>query len=256
MTPAPELHILPTASPARPVQIEIWSDIACPWCYLGKRRFAAALATFPHRDRVEVQWRAYELSPDTPTGPGIPLAPALAQRKGLTVEQTTEMFAHVTKVAAGEGLTYDFDRALAVNTFDAHRLVRLAQERGGASLADSTLEALYAGYFTDGADLGDPQTLVELAAKAGFAAAGLGNDDVRALLAGAEAADHVLHDEAEARALGVTGVPFFVADRQIAVSGAQPVAVFNQLLETAWQQANPLVTLGDGAACTDDSCAF
>lgn len=247
-----------TTAAASRVTIEIWSDIACPWCYLGKHRFAAALADFPHRDRIDVVWRSFELSPDTPTGPGTPLAPSLARSKGISVEQATQMFAHVADTAARDGLTFDFSRALAVNTFDAHRLVHLAAAHGGPALVDATIETLYAAHFTRGEDLGTTETLVRLAAEAGFATAGLDDDAVRALLDGEDAAAQVRDDEAQARALGVTGVPFFVADRRIAVSGAQTAAVFTQLLETAWQQAHPLVTLGDTDAesCTDDSCAI
>jgi predicted DsbA family dithiol-disulfide isomerase len=120
------------------VQIDIWSDIACPWCYPGKRRFAAALELFPHRDRVEVVWRSYELSPDTPTGPGVPIA--LSQRMGASVAVIREMVARVTDAAAGDELACDFERVLAVNTFDAHRLVHPVQLHGGPRLADHGLD--------------------------------------------------------------------------------------------------------------------
>jgi predicted DsbA family dithiol-disulfide isomerase len=255
------LSTSPNVAAATPtVLVEVWSDIACPWCYIGKRRFAAALQAFAHRDHVEVVWRSYELSPDTPAGPGIPEIAALSQRMSAPVERIREMFAHVTEVAAGDGLTYDFERALAANTFDAHRLVHLAREHGGPELADRTLEALFAAQFTVGADLGTASVLAEIAAEAGFAAAGLDDAAVLAALAGDRAADAVRHDEAEARALGVTGVPFFVAGRRIAASGAQPVGVFGRLLEAAWQDANPFVTLTGtdeaAGACVDDSCAI
>ncbi|HEX5332126.1 MAG TPA: DsbA family oxidoreductase [Cellulomonas sp.] len=265
MTPS-SATTLPTAadltghSDAPTVLVEIWSDIACPWCYIGKRRFAAALHAFAHRDQVEVVWRSYELSPETPTGPGLPEIAALSARMHAPEERIREMFAHVTAVAAGDGLVYDFDRAVAANTFDAHRLVHVAREHGGAALAERTLEALFAAQFTQGGDLGTPSVLAEIAAEAGFAAAGLDDDAVLAVLAGDDAADAVRHDEAEARALGVTGVPFFVAGRRIAVSGAQPVEVFGRLLEAAWQEANPLTTLAGAdeaaGACVDDSCGI
>ncbi|KQT01444.1 disulfide bond formation protein DsbA [Cellulomonas sp. Leaf395] len=235
------------------MNVEIWSDIACPWCYIGKRRFATALADFPHREHVEVTWRAYELSPGTPTGPGIPEIDALARHKGIPRDQVTRMFAQVTGVAAGEGLAYDFDRSLAANTFAAHRLVHLARTTSGAALAERTLEALFSAHFEHGADLGDDGTLVRIVSGAGVDA-----DAARAALASDAGADAVRADEDEARALGVTGVPFFVVDRRIAVSGAQPADVFTQLLETAWRDANPIQTLAtaDAAACVDDSCAI
>lgn len=243
------INVLPSV---RTVNVEVWSDIACPWCYIGKRRFATALADFPHREHVEVTWRAYELSPSTPVGPGRPEIEMLAALKGIPHDQVKRMFAQVTAVAAGEGLAYDFDRALAVNTFAAHRLVHLARTTGGADLAERTLEALFSAHFEHGADLGDEDTLVRIVSGAGVDA-----DAARAALADGTGADAVRADEDEARALGVTGVPFFVVDRRIAVSGAQPADVFTQLLETAWRDANPVQVLAtaDGAACVDDSCA-
>ena len=243
---------IPTLNAVRTLQVEVWSDIACPWCYIGKRRFAAALADFPHRDHVEVTWRAYELSPSTPAGPGIPEIDALARHKGIPRDQVTRMFEQVTRVAAGEGLAYDFDRAIAANTFAAHRLVHLARTTGGAELAERTLEALFSAHFEHGADLGDDETLVRIVSGAGVDA-----EAARTVLAGDAGADAVRADEDEARALGVTGVPFFVVDRRIAVSGAQPVEVFTQLLETAWRDAMPVQSLAtaDGTACVDDSCA-
>lgn len=243
----------------RTLHVEVWSDIACPWCFIGKRRFATALAAFPHREHVRVTWRSYELSPDTPTGPGRPEVDALVEHKGLPADRVRQMFAQVTAVAAGEGLAYDFDRALAFNTFDAHRLVHVAAETGGAPLADALVETLFSAHFEHGRDLGDPETLVALAADAGFGAAGLDDDAVRAVLASDRAADAVRADEAQARLLGVTGVPFFVVDRRIAVSGAQPAEVFAQLLEAGWREANPLTVLPgatDAQGCADDACAL
>jgi predicted DsbA family dithiol-disulfide isomerase len=246
---------VPVLHPVRTLHVEVWSDIACPWCYIGKRRFATALADFPHRDHVEVTWKAYELSPHTPVGPGRPEVEALSAHKGIPVDRVQQMFAQVTAVAAEEGLAYDFDRALAVNTFAAHRLVHLARRTGGAQLAERTLEALFSAHFEHGADLGDDETLVRI-----VSGAGLDAEAARAALLSDEGADAVRADEEEARALGVTGVPFFVVDRRIAVSGAQPADVFTQLLDAGWREANPLQTLPaadpDAAACVDDSCAI
>ena len=127
------------AAPPRTVTVEVWSDVACPWCFIGKRRFATALRDFPHAEHVEVVWRSYQLSPDTPTGPGRPEVDALVEMKGLPRDQVQQMFGHVTDVAAGEGLRYDFDRTLAFNTFDAHRLLHLARRAGGAALVEATM---------------------------------------------------------------------------------------------------------------------
>lgn len=236
----------------RTLTVEVWSDIACPWCYIGKKRFETALAAFPFHDQVEVTWRAFELSPEAPAGPGRPEIDALAETKGLARPRVEQMFAQVTAVAAGEGLAYDFERTLAFNTFDGHRLVHLA---AGAGLADEVLEALYSAHFEQGADLGDDETLVRVVSEAGLDA-----DEARAVLAGSDFADAVRRDEAEARAIGVTGVPFFVVDRRLGVSGAQPAAVFTQLLDEGWKTANPLVGLASAdpsaQACVDDSCAI
>ena len=242
------------AAPPRTVTVEVWSDVACPWCFIGKRRFAAALGEFPHRDHVEVVWRSYQLSPQTPTGPGRPEIEALAEMKGLPRDRVQQMFAHVTSVAATDGLRYDFDRTLAFNTFDAHRLLHLAREAGGAALVDATMETLFSAHFERGVDLGADRALVAIAADAGFAAHGWDDARVARALAGDDAADAVREDLAAARGLGVTGVPFFVVDRRYAVSGAQPVAVFTQLLEAGWREANPLVASQTGDVCTDATC--
>ena len=245
---------VPTLNQTRTLTVEIWSDIACPWCYIGKKRFETALSQFAFRDQVEVTWRSFELSPETPAGPGRPEIDALAEHKGIPRPQVERMFAQVTDVAAGEGLAYDFGRSLSANTFDGHRLVHLAASLGGPSLADRVLEALYSAHFEHGADLGDDETLLRIVSEAGLDA-----DTARVTLAGNDHAEAVRHDEAEARAIGVTGVPFFVVDRRIGVSGAQPADVFTRLLEEGWKNANPLATLAaadpEAAACVDDACA-
>ncbi|WP_019137399.1 DsbA family oxidoreductase [Cellulomonas massiliensis] len=246
---------LPTLSaPPRTLRVEVWSDVACPWCFIGKRRFATALASFPHREHVEVVWRSFQLSPETPTGPGRPEIDALAETKGLRRDQVEQMFAHVTSVAAGEGLRYDFARTLAFNTFDAHRLLHLAQEAGGGALVERTMEALFSSHFEQGVDLGADGALVAVAAGAGFAEHGWDDARVAAALASDQQADAVRTDLDEARSLGVTGVPFFVVDRRYAVSGAQPAEVFTQLLEAGWREANPLTTIAQGDACGPEGC--
>lgn len=242
------------AAPPRTVTVEVWSDVACPWCWIGKRRFATALRDFAHRDHVDVVWRSYQLSPDTPTGPGRPEIDALVELKGLPRDRVEQMFAQVTAVAAGEGLRYDFARTLAFNTFDAHRLLHLARGAGGAALVEATMETLFSAHFEQGVNLGADGALVALAARAGFAAHGWDAARVTAALAGDDAADAVREDLATARALGVTGVPFFVVDRRYAVSGAQPADVFAQLLDAGWREANPLDAVTSGDVCTDGSC--
>ncbi|TQL04404.1 DsbA family oxidoreductase [Cellulomonas sp. SLBN-39] len=242
------------AAPPRTVTVEIWSDVACPWCFIGKRRFATALAGFEHRAHVEVVWRSYQLSPDTPAGPGRPEIDALVEMKGMPREQVEQMFAHVTDVAAGDGLRYDFARTLAFNTFDAHRLLHLAARVGGAELTERTTEALFSAHFEQGVDLGAPGALVTIAAGAGFGAHGWDDARVAEALASDAEADAVRADLRTARELGITGVPFFVVDRRYAVSGAQPAEVLAQLLDAGWREANPLVPATAADACTDDGC--
>ncbi|MEV7973144.1 DsbA family oxidoreductase [Cellulomonas sp. NPDC089187] len=231
--------------------VEIWSDIACPWCYIGKRRFAAALEQFDRKDEVEVIWRSYELDPTAEHShehPGMTEAQLLADRKGMPEAQVRQMFAQVTEVAASEGLHYDFDRVVPANTFDAHRLVHIAGEHGAA-----LVERLMSAHFEHGRVVDDRDELVSIAVEAGLDA-----DTVRAALESDEGAGAVRADEAEAQALGVSGVPFFVADRKLAVSGAQPVEVFAQLLAQAMPAPKPaFVTVpgaADAEACGPDGC--
>lgn len=227
-------------------RIEIWSDIACPWCYIGKRRFAAALAEFEHRDRVSVTWRSYQLAPDTPAGLRRPEIDALVEMKGMPADQVRQMFAHVADVAAQDGLDIDFTTVIAANTFDAHRLLHVAGER-----RDALLEALFRAHFVEGAVVDDRDTLVRIAASAGLDA-----ETVRAGLDGDAGTDAVRADLLEARALGVTGVPFFVANRAVAVSGAQPKEVFLALLQRAIDDAGTAPETEPAVACDTDGCTI
>ncbi|WP_290367597.1 DsbA family oxidoreductase [Rhodococcus spelaei] len=231
------------------VVMEVWSDIACPWCYIGKKRFETALAQFAQRDEVQVVWRSYLLSPDTPVGLRRPEVDALVEMKGMPADQVKQMFAHVASTAAADGLTMDFDTVIAANTFDAHRLIHFAGDRGQDLMA-----ALFRAHFEQGRVVDDRDELVAIAAEVGLDA-----EEVRAALDSDEAADKVRSDIAEARALGVTGVPFFAANRAVGVSGAQPVEVFTQLLEKAYADASPIVTLAGASeadgSCSDGSCA-
>ena len=219
-----------TPSPrVTPLRVEIWSDVACPWCFIGKRRFAAALAAFPYREHVEVRWRSYQLSPEAEVGSSLTEAQVLARTKGLPLDAVGDMFAQVTQVAAGEGLAYDFDRVRPANTFDAHRLIHLARRHDDAT-ADRMVEALMSAHFEQGLAVDDREVLVRLGADVGLDA-----EDVRRALAGDDGADDVLADLEEGRAVRVPGVPFFVLDRRFGVSGAQPTELFAQALQQAWE---------------------
>ncbi|MFC8303878.1 DsbA family oxidoreductase [Specibacter sp. NPDC057265] len=232
------------------MMIEIWSDVACPWCYIGKRRFETALKAFAHRDLVEVQWRSYQLDPALPEHYDGTELSYLSERKGMDAAQLAGMFAHVTEQAAAEGLDYKFDDVVVANSFNAHQLLHLAATQG---LADAVKEALLSAHFEHGVDIGSRAELVRIGT-----AAGLSAGEIHAALDTAQYADAVRHDIAEARTLGVTGVPFFVIDRKYGISGAQPAHLFTQALEQAWQEAHPLtmVAADSGAeVCGPDGCA-
>jgi predicted DsbA family dithiol-disulfide isomerase len=210
-----------------PLTVEIWSDVVCPWCYIGKRRFEAALDQFDHAADVEVVWRSFELDPEAPRHRERDYVGHLAAKYGTGVEEAQAMIDRMVNVGESVGLDLRFDRAQAGNTFDAHRLLHLARARG---VQGAVKERLLRGYFTEGVPVGDPDALVALAAEAGLDA-----DEARATLADPNAfAAEVRADEQEAAALGARGVPFFVIDRRYGVSGAQATDLFAEALERAW----------------------
>ena len=236
------------------MKVEIWSDVVCPWCHIGKRRFETALAAFPHRDEVEVVWRAFELDPSAPQERLGDYALLLADKYGCPVEQGQQMIDTMTVAAAQDGLDFHFETARVGNTFDAHRLLHLACERG---LQDALKERLLRATFCEGEPIGDRAALVRLAAEAGLDA-----DEAGAVLSSDRYAAQVRADEQQARDYGISGVPFFVVDGRLGVSGAQPADVLGQLLDQAWEQSPPhqLVNaagISDTAApgCDGDSCA-
>ena len=233
------------------LRVDVWSDIACPWCYVGKRRLEVALAQFPRRDAVEVVWRAFELDPAAPRvrDAGVSYAERLSKKYGSGVAQAEAMVRGMTDVAAADGLDFRFDRIRPGNTFDAHRLLHLAYERGAQ---DAVKERFLRAYMTEGEAIGDPDVLSRLSREAGLDA-----DDVAAVLATDAYAREVRNDEDEARALGISGVPFFVLGGRYGVSGAQPAEVLLRALEQAWAEAADEgdVAFAGGAACGPDGCA-
>ncbi|HKU30182.1 MAG TPA: DsbA family oxidoreductase [Arthrobacter sp.] len=232
------------------MKIEIWSDVACPWCYIGKRRFETALAAFPHRDSVDIKWRSYQLDPSIPEHYEGTELDYLSKRKGMNPAQVSQMFDHVAAQGKGEGLNYRFDNVVVANSFTAHRLIHLAAAHGKQ---DQAKELLLSGHFEHGKDIGSQEYLSELGQQLG-----LPEVEVAELFSTDKYAEDVRGDIAEARMLGVTGVPFFVIDRKYGLSGAQPSEVFTQALIQAWQEANPLVAVGtaDAEACGPDGCAI
>jgi len=208
------------------MRIDIWSDIVCPWCYVGKRRFERALDSFEDRGAVQVVHRSFQLDPSRPKGHTQKRREMLMAKYGLSIAQVETLDERMEQTAAAEGLEYHLhEDGVTGNTFDAHRLLQLAAVRGRQ---DATVERFYRGYFTEGRSVFEPEALTALAVEAG-----LDEAEVRGVLAGEAYADAVAADMREARALGVNGVPFFVIDRRFGVSGAQTSDVFEQMLARA-----------------------
>ena len=218
------------------MNVEIWSDVACPWCYIGKRRFESALADFAHRDEVKVTWRSYQLDPEAPRDSGKMVNEILAQKYGVSLSQAVAMNERVSAIAAQEGLDYHLEQVRYGNTFDAHRLIHLAASHG---LQQEAEERFFNAYFTAGKALGDVETLVQLATEIGIDA-----EEARAVLNSDGYADKVRADEQRARAFGIQGVPFFAIDEKYGVSGAQPTEVLKEVLERAWTESHPLIQVG------------
>lgn len=210
------------------MEVEIWSDVMCPFCYIGKRKFEAALAQFEHRDDVKITWKSFQLNPEMKTIPGKNINQYLAEIKGWSLEQAKSMNDRVTAMAKEVGLQYDFDKAVVANSFDAHRLIQMAKQAGRG---DAMEERLFKAYFTEGLNTADHTVLAGLAEDAG-----LDPHRVKQVLEGSAYADDVRRDVQEAQEIGARGVPFFVLDRRYAVSGAQESAAFLQALNTAWNE--------------------
>lgn len=237
------------------MRIEIWSDVVCPWCYIGKRRLEKALATFPHADEVEVLWRSYLLDPSAPTVPVETVAESLGRKYGGGPEAGKAMIDRVEAVAAEEGLLFRHHASLRVGTLDAHRVLHLALDTGGPELQGRLKEAYLSAYFVETLNVADHDVLTRIAVEVG-----LDEARVREVLAGGAFADAVERDIQEAVALGAGGVPFYVIDRRYGVSGAQAPEAFTQVLEKAWADAHPAVDLiaGEpgGDVCGPDGCAI
>jgi predicted DsbA family dithiol-disulfide isomerase len=229
------------------VQVEIWSDIACPWCYIGKRRLEAALSGFDHADDVNVTWRSFELDPEAPAERTGNRAARIAEKYGISVYEAQAMEQKMTETAAGDGLEFHFERARSGNTFDAHRLIHLAEEHG---LQDAMKERLMSAYLSEGELISDHATLERLAAEVGLPAG-----EVTELLAGDRFAAEVRDDERTGASFGINGVPFFVVDRKFGASGAQPPEALRNLLQHAWDDAQPkIAVVAEGDSCGVDGC--
>lgn len=228
------------------MKIEIWSDVVCPWCYIGKRKFEKALAEFPQAGYIEVEWKSFQLSPETRTDTTITIYDYLSRRMGVSLERAQQMNDHVTEIAAGVGLTYHMGKVTVANTFNAHRLIHFAKSQGKQG---EMKERLLKAYFTDCENIDDYKTLARLASEIG-----LDSNKTMEVLESGTYTGEVKADIEEARQLRISGVPFFVIDRKYGISGAQETTVFLQTLDkafTEWVQNNPGSNLQviDGKVC-------
>ena len=226
--------------------VEIWSDFACPFCYIGKTHYEKALAQFTHRDRIQTIVRIFELSPNEDSSKHVRTVDAVAKKYGISIEQMQAMNQQIVGQAKQAGLTFKFDDMVTVNTFDCHRVTLYAQTQGKGQHFTSEL---FKSYFTDNTIISDRTVLIEVAVKVG-----LDKAEVEKVLESDQFALEVRQDEQQAAQLNVSGVPFFVFDRKYAVSGAQPEHVFLDVLEQAWrEQSGDLINIkGDASACAID----
>ncbi|MCA8832012.1 DsbA family oxidoreductase [Hymenobacter pini] len=232
------------------MKIEIWSDILCPFCYIGKRRLEKALASFDHAQDVEIHWRSFELDPQANPTPGESQYARLAHKYGQSEAWARQMSANMAQMAAEEGLAFDFDHVVPANSLRAHRLVHLAARHGQQ---DAAKERLFKAYLEEGLDINDGATLVRLAAELGLPAA-----EVEQLLASSQFEQEVRYDEYQAQQLNIRGVPYFVFEDKYAVSGAQPTELFREVLEKVWAEGRPQpvqLAGSEGAACGLDGGA-
>tara|TARA_R110001592_G_scaffold145060_5_gene368542 strand:- start:173 stop:967 length:795 start_codon:yes stop_codon:yes gene_type:complete len=231
------------------MKIEIWSDVMCPFCYIGKRKFETALNQFADKNNIEIEWKSYQLMPELEKGVINDLERMLVERRGIDPAQAKAMNAQVAQAGKQVGLEFNFDKTLAVNTLDAHRFLHFAKANGKQNEAE---EILFRSYFTDGKNIGDFATLIQLGTSIGLDAGAL-----KEVLENGSYAEEVRADIYEAQQAGVRGVPFFVFNRKYAVSGAQDPQAFLQTLEKSfseWKKDNPEAKLDiiDGQICTPD----
>jgi predicted DsbA family dithiol-disulfide isomerase len=217
------------------MQVEIWSDVMCPFCYIGKRKFEAALSQFVHKENIEVIWKSYMLNPEMKTDTNKNSIVALAEHKGISIEESKEMHKYVVEMATNVGLKYNMDKTISANSFNAHRLTHYAKSQGKQLEIE---EKLFEAYFILGKNIDDTNTLIGLGESVG-----LSKETLAKVIKGNDYAEDVRQDVYEAQQVGVRGVPFFVFDRKYAVSGAQESAVFLQSLQKSfdeWQKTNPV----------------
>ncbi len=226
------------------MKVQIWSDVQCPFCYIGKRRFEEALANFAHSSEVEIEWKSFLLNPTLKTNPDISVYQSLADSKGWQLDYAKQVTGQVTEMAEQVGLAFNFDQAVVANSFNAHRLSHLAKKYNKGNALE---EQLFKAYFTEGKNIDDAEVLTEIGVSVG-----LDEAEVKQKLSTNAYTDDVYRDVYEAQTLNVRGVPFFVMDNRYAVSGAQATEVFLNTLQTAyaeWQEQPVELNVTDGPSC-------
>jgi len=238
------------------MKVEIWSDVMCPFCYIGKRHFEQAIDKLPFKDEVEVVWKSYQLNPEYHNPNNETVYDYLSRSKGMPVEQAKAMTKQVSDMAMHAGLTINFDQNIPANTFDAHRLIHLAAKHNLQDLAE---EKLFEAHFVNGQNIGELPVLLALAVEIG-----LDRTEAEHVLKSNDFAEAVRYDIYESQNLGIRGVPYFVMDRKYGVSGAQPVEAFEEALSKSfeeWKEAQPKTAImslnkNKDTICDDDSCAI
>ena len=229
------------------MKVDIWSDVRCPFCYIGKRKFEKALEKFSHKNEIEVDWHSFELDPTLKTNPEVNAVEHIAEIKGISKAQAEGMHAHVTNVAKEINLDFNFEKNVVANSFNAHRLIQLAKTKG---LANEAEEALFKAHFTEGKNIDDEETLIQTGISIG-----LDENEVKEIFSSDAFAEEVKRDEMQAQSFGIRGVPFFILDDKYAVSGAQSPDVFSQALNQAWtefeKEKQPLI-ITEGESCSAD----
>ena len=229
------------------MDINIWSDVRCPFCYIGKRKFEMALEKFPHKDKVKVVWQSFELDPNLKTNTEVSAIEHLSEAKGISKTQAEGMQEHVANIAKEVGLDFNSKNTVVANSFNAHRLIQLAKSKG---LGNEVEEALFKAYFVEGKNIDDKETLLKTGTSIG-----LDESEVKAIFSSDVYAKEVRQDEMQAQTIGVNGVPFFVLNNKYAVSGAQSPETFLDVLEQTWKEfekENPALIVTQGESCSID----
>jgi len=233
------------------MKVEIWSDVMCPFCWIGKHLYEKALDEFPHRDKVETEWLSYQLDPDIPENMDgkVTTLEYLSERKGMSHNEVLGMYKRIEEMGKQHGANFNFDKTIVANTFKAHRILQLAKEKG---LSDRAENRFFKACFNEGLDLGDDNTLVQIGQEIGLV-----EKDIKAALSDESYAYKVKQDIQEAHNIGLKGVPFFVFNRRYGISGAEPLHIFSQTLNQAyveWERSNTSsgLNISSGQSCSID----